>query len=792
MLLMFDLVLMMAAPHIRALEPQPTDAPRLDPTTPLETTVPDVQRPPTVAGGVPAVISTTRYMFRETGLGRGMKVLATLNQTSGFDCPSCAWPDPDHRSVAEFCENGARATLDEATKKRVGPEFFAQHSITDLLAQSDAWLNAQGRLTQPMLLDADDEHYRPISWESAFELIAEELNALDSPDRAAFYTSGRTSNEAAFLYQMFARHFGTNNLPDCSNMCHESSGRGMSEVIGVGKGTVRLEDFAKADLIISIGQNPGTNHPRMLSTLREAKLGGATIMAINPLREAGLLAFQHPQKVQDLVSGVALTDLYLQVRIGGDIALLKAIMKLTLAAGAVDREFIEKHTDGFEALVADLEQYSLDSLIEQSGIPEVQVRAAADLVIKSKAMIVCWAMGLTQHKHAVGNIQEVVNLLLMRGMLGKPGAGACPVRGHSNVQGDRTMGIVERPPVWAHALGERFGYDSPPHHGLDVVGTIRAMRDGDVRVFFAMGGNFLSATPDTELTAWALRRCRLTVHVSTKLNRAHLVTGRRGLILPSFGRTEKDPAGFVTVEDSMSAVHASRGGLEPASDMLLSEPSIVARLARATLGPSSRVDWEGLSQSYDKVRQLISETIPGFSEYNQRVREPRGFYLPSSARTLDFKAIGGRAHFTRIPVPQLELEPGQLLLMTIRSHDQFNTTVYDLNDRYRGIHGHRHVLLMHAGDIQERGLKAGDKVIITSHFRGERRRATGFTIAEYDIPRRCAAAYFPEANSLVPLDQVADKSRTPASKSVVITVAAETKGSLPPAAPSGIRVRAQR
>jgi molybdopterin-dependent oxidoreductase alpha subunit len=779
----------MAAPHLQPLEQVSTAAPQAQPTTPLETNTPDVSKPASVAGGVPAVVSTTRYMFREAGLVRGLKVLRAVNQPDGFDCPSCAWPDPEHRSVAEFCENGARAVLDEATTKRVTPEFFARHSVAELLEKSDAWLNAQGRITHPMLLDPGDDHYRPVSWDDAFALLGEELRALGSPDQAAFYTSGRTSNEAAFLYQLFARHFGTNNLPDCSNMCHESSGRGMLEVIGVGKGTVRLEDFEHADLIICVGQNPGTNHPRMLSTLREAKLRGATLIAINPLREAGLLAFSHPQKPADLAGGVALTDLYLQVRIGADIALLKAIMKLVLEAGAVDRGFIDQHTEGYAELVTDLGQYSLAALVDASGVPEDQVRAAAQAVARSKSTIICWAMGLTQHQHAVGNIQEVINLLLMRGMFGKPGAGACPVRGHSNVQGDRTMGIIERPPVWARALGERFGFDAPTEHGHDVVGTIMAMRDGALGVFFALGGNFLSATPDTELTAWALRRCRVTAHVSTKLNRAHLVTGRRALILPCLGRTEADPAGFVTVEDSMSAVHASNGKLPPASDVLLSEAAIVARLARATLGPESRVDWERFGRDYDAVRDLISETIPGFANFNARVREPRGFYLPNTVRTLDFAALGGRARFTRIPLPELALEPDQLLLMTIRSHDQFNTTVYDLNDRYRGVHGHRHVLFMNAADIEARGLAAGDKVVITSHFQGEKRRAAGFTVLGYDIPRACAAAYFPEANALVPLGQFAEKSRTPASKSVVITVAAEHLGSLPPYAPSGIRLR---
>jgi molybdopterin-dependent oxidoreductase alpha subunit len=760
---------------VRDLEQLPLDITESNPVTPLEQGEPRVNAPSKFAGGVPSVISTLSYALRETGVTRALKVLSAVNQTTGFDCPSCAWPDPDHRSVVEFCENGARAVLDESTKKRVGPEFFARYSLSELRAKSDVWLNAQGRLTQPMLLEPGSEHYRAVSWDEAFALLGAELNALSSPDEAAFYTSGRTSNEAAFLYQLFARHFGTNNLPDCSNMCHESSGRGMSEVIGVGKGTVRLEDFPKANVIVSIGQNPGTNHPRMLSTLREAKLAGAKLIAVNPLKEAGLLKFSHPQKPQDLLGGVALADLYLQLRIGADIALLKAIMKLVIEAKAVDVDFVAQHTEGYEALVADLERYSFDDLLAQTGLGEAEVREAARMIIEAKTMIVCWAMGLTQHEHAVDNIQEIVNLLLLRGMLGKPGAGACPVRGHSNVQGDRTMGIIERPPPWTKAMGERFGFESPSQQGLDVVGAIQAMRDGKVHVFFALGGNFLSATPDSEVTARALQKCRLTAHVSTKLNRAHLITGERALILPCFGRTEKDPSGFVTVEDSMSAVHASQGGLEPASDGILPEPSIVARLARATLGASSAVDWEGLASDYDAVRQLISETIPGFQDFNARVREPRGFYLPNTARERNFTGLGGKAKLTCLPLPRFELEPDQLLLMTIRSHDQFNTTVYDVNDRYRGIHGHRHVILMNAFDIAARGLRAGDKVVISSHFKDEVREARGFTVVEYDIPRSCAAAYFPEANVLVPLDQYARKSRTPASKSVVITVAPEAQ-----------------
>ena len=744
------------------------------PTTPVEPGAPRLARPATTAGGLPAVVATTRYVLREAGVRRGLRVLRALNQATGFDCPSCAWPEPRERALVEFCENGAKATADEATTKRVGPDFFRAHAISDLLERSDVWLNAQGRLTHPMLRPAGADHYQPISWDDAFALVAEELRALASPDEAAFYTSGRASNEAAFLYQLFARQLGTNNLPDCSNMCHESSGRGLAEAIGTGKGTVRLEDFEQADAIFLVGQNPGTNHPRMLTTLREAKLRGATIVAVNPLREAGLLRFQHPQELDDLLGGVPLADLFLQVRVGGDIPLFKGIMKAILEEGGHDRAFIDAHTVGFAALAEDLRGQAWATLVDDSGVSRADMRAAAEVAIRSRATIVCWAMGLTQHRHAVGNVKEMANFLLLRGMFGRPGAGACPVRGHSNVQGDRTMGICERPPPWTARMGERLGFAPPMEEGLDTVGTIGAMRDGRVRVFFALGGNFLSATPDTELTAEALRRCRLTVQVSTKLNRAHLVTGARALILPCLGRTEIDPAGPLTVEDSMSCVHTSRGVLPPASDALLSEATIVARLARAVLGNRSTVEWEELAADYDRVRDLIAEIVPGFGDFNARVRDG-GFVLPNPVRELDFAAVGGRARFTVVPPPRIELLPDQLLLTTIRSHDQFNTTIYDVNDRYRGIFGHRRVLFVHPADLAARGLAAGDKLTITSHFRGETREAPGYTAVAYDLPRGCAAAYFPEANVLVPIDHYAEKSRTPASKSVVITVRADAR-----------------
>ncbi|NVJ23768.1 FdhF/YdeP family oxidoreductase [Myxococcus sp. AM011] len=736
-----------------------------------------------VAGGIPAVISTMKHAWGEMGAVRGTRLLLKVNQKDGFDCPGCAWPDPGHRSVAEFCENGAKAVAEEGTTERVTPDFFRQWSVAELCAQSDFWLGKQGRLTHPMVLREGATHYTPISWEEAFALVAEELNALETPDAACFYTSGRTSNEAAFLYQLFVRQFGTNNLPDCSNMCHESSGTALSETLGIGKGTVTLEDFDQAQAIFVIGQNPGTNHPRMLTTLQAAARRGCEIVSINPLPETGLNRFKHPQEVFQLIGpGTALNTQFLQVRINGDVALLQGLGKALLdlevqkPGTVVARSFIEDRTLGFEAYVAHIAEVSWDDVVERSGVPRAQILAAAELLARSERTIFCWAMGLTQHRNAVANIQEIVNLTLLRGSVGKPGAGVCPVRGHSNVQGDRTMGIWERPKAeFLDALARELDFEPPRHHGLDVVDTIHGMHEGRVRVFFAMGGNFLSATPDTELTAKALRRTRLTVHVSTKLNRAHLVHGRRALILPCLGRTERDVqvggAQFVTVENSMGVVHASRGAVAPASEHLLSEPDIVARLATAVLGSRSKVPWRSLVEDYDRVRDLIARVIPGFGDFNRRVREPAGFFLPNGPREGRFTTASGKAHFTVHAMPREELEPGKLLMMTLRTHDQFNTTVYGLDDRYRGIRGGRRVVLMHPKDIQERGLTEGQVVDLTSHFRDEKRVARRFVVVPYNIPRRCAATYFPETNVLVPVDSYAEKSRTPASKSVVITVA---------------------
>ena len=736
------------------------------------------------AGGVPSIIAAVKSLSAETGLIRGARMMLKVNQPLGVDCPGCAWPEPDqHRSHFEFCENGAKHIADEATTKRVTPEFFQQWSVADLALQSDQWLGAQGRITHPMLLSRGATHYEPIKWDDAFELIAGELNALNYPDQAIFYTSGRTSNEAAFLYQLFVRQFGTNNLPDCSNMCHESSGSALSDTIGVGKGTVTLEDFALADAIFVIGQNPGTNHPRMLGSLQQAKRRGCKVVHINPLPEVGMTRFKHPQQFAGWFgSGTELADLFLQVRINGDVALLKGLSKAVLARdGAVDRDFIAGHTVGFEEFASALDAVSWDEIVEQSGVSKEQIEQAAQIFVESERTIFCWAMGLTQHRNAVGNIQEIVNLMLLRGQVGKPGAGLCPVRGHSNVQGDRTMGIWERPTeAFLDRLGAQFSFEPPRNHGLDTVNAIHAMHEGQGRVFFALGGNFLSATPDTDFTAAALRRCRLTAHVSTKLNRSHLITGERALILPCLGRTEMDaqPSGpqFVSTENSMGVVQMSRGTLAPASDELLSEPQIVARLARATLEDRTTVDWEELAADYDKIRDAIERVVPGFENYNARIREAGGFYLPNAARNRVFNTASGKAAFTIHPLPEHNLASDQYLMMTIRSHDQFNTSVYSSNDRYRGISNNRRVVFLNREDMDAAGLSERQSVDLVSHFEGEERTAREFEVVPYDIPRRCAATYFPEANVLVPVRYVAEKSNTPVSKSVVISIRPTSPG----------------
>jgi formate dehydrogenase major subunit len=753
------------------------------------------------AAGLTAVGVTLKRVYDQMGAGRALRTLPLVNQRHGFDCPGCAWPEPaGRRRPVEFCENGAKAVAEEATTRRVGPEFFARHPVSELAQASDYWLGQQGRLTEPMVLRPDATHYEPISWDAAFELVAGELRAMPSPDQALFYTSGRTSNEAAFGYQLFARSLGTNNLPDCSNMCHESSGAALSETIGIGKGSVSLEDLHHADLIVVTGQNPGTNHPRMLSALERAKRNGASIISINPLPEAGLMRFKDPQGVRGLVGpGTELTDVFCQIRLGGDLAFFKALGARLLAleerspGTVVDRDFVARHTHGYPEYRAGAARPDTAEILVATGLaPEVLDDVAARFA-RAERIVLCWAMGLTQHKHAVATIREAVNVMLLRGMIGKPGAGLCPVRGHSNVQGDRTMGIWERmPEPFLAALDAEFGIASPRGHGHDTVNGIRAMARGDVRVFMGMGGNFARATPDSDVTEAALRGCRLTVQVSTKLNRSHVVTGRTALILPTLGRTEVDvQAGgrqFVTVEDSMSVVHSSRGRLAPASDRLLSEIAIVCRLARATLGTGHPVPWEAFEADYDTIRDAISRVVPGCADYNARVRGPNGFVLPHRPRDArEFTTGTGKANFTVNALTYPRVPPGRLLLQTLRSHDQYNTTIYGLSDRYRGIEDARRVVMVSPADLVELGLVDGQRVDLVSEWpAGDQvteRRAENFRIVGYPTARGCAAAYYPETNPLIPLDSVADVSNTPTSKSVVVRLEPAADGGRPASAP---------
>jgi molybdopterin-dependent oxidoreductase alpha subunit len=735
-----------------------------------------VEPPQRSAAGLGGVLHGLAPGLAQMGAGRSARTLLKINQVDGFDCPGCAWPEPapGKRHHAEFCENGAKAVAEEATLRRVTPEFFAAHPVAELADRSDHWLGQQGRLTSPMVLRPGGTHYTPISWDDAFALVGSALRGLDSPDAAAFYTSGRTSNEAAFLYQLFARAYGTNNLPDCSNMCHESSGVALTRTIGVGKGTVTLEDIHRASLLVVVGQNPGTNHPRMLLALETAKRNGAKIVAINPLPEAGLLRFRNPQRPDGVVGqGTQLADRYLQIRVGGDLALFQAFGALLLEWGCVDRSFVDTYTTGFEDYRAAAGKLDWDAVLEATGLTRPEIVAAARMLAASDATVVCWAMGLTQRRDSVAAIQEISNVQLLRGMIGKPGAGLCPVRGHSNVQGDRTMGIWHVPPPWAAGLGDRLGFAVPARRGYDTVETIRAMRYGTVRVFVGLGGNFAAATPDTAATGAALRSCELTVQISTKLNRSHLVTGRTALILPCLGRTERDTqlAGdqFVTVEDSMSAVHASRGGLDPASAHLLSEVDIVCRLAMAAL-PDSPIPWATYRADYRSIREEIAAVVPGFADYEARVAHGPGFTLPHPPRDRRrFPTPTGRAALVVNELVVTRVPAGRLLLQTVRSHDQYNTTIYGMDDRYRGVHNGRRVVFVNPADLSELGIADGSYVDIVSEWTdGSTRRAPGFRTVGYPTPKGCAAAYFPEANVLVPLDSTAEGSNTPSSKSIIV------------------------
>lgn len=722
----------------------------------------------THAVGIPGVAHAMDFAVRN----RAMLPLLKVNQTNGFDCPGCAWPDPapGDRSPFEYCENGAKAVAEETTGRRVTPDFFAEHSIADLRGRTDHWLGRQGRLTTPMHLPPGASHYRPVTWGFALDLIADKLKSID-PDTAVFYTSGRTSNEAAFLYQLLVRRLGTNNLPDCSNMCHESSGSALSETIGIGKGTVTLRDIETSELILINGQNPGTNHPRMLSALEKTKQNGGKIIAINPLPEAGLLNFKNPQTLGAVV-GTDLADEYCQIRVNGDLAFFQAINAILIEADALDHDFIAEYCEGFDAY-AESARIDWPVVEHATGLPREQIERVAAMVMESDSAIVCWAMGLTQHKNSVPTIREITNFLLLRGNIGKPGAGACPVRGHSNVQGDRTVGIYEKPPAaFLDALADAFGFAPPREHGYDVVNAIGAMRDEKVKFFMGMGGNFVRATPDSVVTEEGLTGVDLTVQVSTKLNGSHAWTGAEALILPTLGRTDADPQDGpdgpdqpqqVTVEDSMGMVHASRGRHHFPG--LLSEVAIVAELGTRLFGDDY---WQAMRADYGLIRDRIEQVVPGFEDFNRRIAEPGGFALPNGPRERKFTTPSGRARFVPNELHVLEPPAGHLILQTVRSHDQYNTTIYGLDDRYRGIRNGRRVVFVHPDDLAELGIADRQLVdLVSVHETGER-RAPAFRVVSYSTARGCAAAYFPETNVLVPLESTADVSNTPTSKSIIV------------------------
>ncbi|MFE7502059.1 FdhF/YdeP family oxidoreductase [Streptomyces albidoflavus] len=742
-----------------------------------------VTPPKTWATGVPAVTHALEYALGQTSVRRTALTLLNINQAKGFDCPGCAWPEPapGKRHRNEYCENGGKHIADEATSRRVTAGFFREHSIAELDTKSDYWLNQQGRLTEPMVKRPGATHYEPVGWDEAFGILADELRSLASPDEALFYTSGRLNNEAAFLLQLFARAYGTNNLPDCSNMCHESSGSALGETLGIGKGSVSLDDIHEADLVFVVGQNPGTNHPRMLSALEETKQNGGQVVAVNTLPEAGLMRFKHPQKARGVIGrGTEIADQFLHIRAGGDLALFQALNLLLLEAedGApgtvLDHAFIASDTTGFEAFAEHARKTRWEDVLEATGLTREEIEEVHRRVLAGRKVIVCWAMGLTQQKHGVPSIREIVNFLLLRGSIGRPGAGVCPVRGHSNVQGDRTMGVWERMPrEFLDALGREFSFTPPAHHGLDAVDSIRAMRDGRASFFLGVAGNFVRATPDSEVTEAALRRCRLTAQISTKLNRSHTVCGETALILPTLGRSDRDVQEgglqFYTVEDSMSEVHASRGRLAPASPHLLSEVAIISRLARRTLGDEPAIPWEEFERDYGTIRDRISRVVPGFEEFNARVDRPGGFTLPNPVNEGVYPTPSGKAVFTRNEFTMLRAPEGHLILQTLRSHDQWNTVPYAMNDRYRGIHNARRVVLVNPADLAALGLADRDLVDLVGVWEdGRERRAPAFRVVSYPTSPGSAAAYYPETNVLVPLDSVADISNCPTSKGVVV------------------------
>lgn len=737
------------------------------------------------SGGFKALKSAVSHASKYIKPSNAIKISTKINQKGGFDCPGCAWPDPDDErsSLGEYCENGMKAMSEEMQNKTIDHEFFANHSVEELANMSDFEIGKSGRLSEPMFLAEGATHYQPISWDSAFKKVGNHLNALNDPDEAVFYTSGRTTNEAAFLYQLFVREFGTANLPDCSNMCHEASGSALSETLGIGKGSVTLDDLYKAELVMVIGQNPGTNHPRMLTALEKCKNNGGKIIAINPLPEAGLIKFTNPQSpIKLLKGGTKLTDVFVPITINGDVAFVKALLiklleKEELEGNVFDKDFINEHTHGYDAFISDLKQFNFDDCLALTGVSKSVFDAAFDLVLNKKKIIICWAMGLTQHENAVDNIRELVNLLLLKGSIGKEGAGTCPVRGHSNVQGDRTVGIWEAAPqAFLDKIEDKYGFKPTTKHGYSVIDAIEAMNEKKAKVFFGLGGNFISAVPDTNYSAQGLANCNITVHVSTKLNRSHLVTGKEALILPCLGRAEKDyqKTGIQTqsVENSMGVVSSTKGILEPCSDKLLSEVAVVCNIAHATLKERSKINWLQYKDDYNLVREDIQEVVEGFQDYNEKLKQPSGFYLPNGARERKFKTKTGKANFSLNKLPEWKLKGSELIMMTIRSHDQFNTTIYGLNDRYRGVFNERRIIFMNREDMKIRNLEEHQVVNLTSEFNGKIRKANSFKVVGYDIPKNCCATYFPETNVLVPIDSYAHTAKTPTSKSIIITVQA--------------------
>ncbi|WP_419321077.1 FdhF/YdeP family oxidoreductase [Caulobacter sp. ErkDOM-E] len=746
--------------------------------------IPGVRAYDSPAGGWGALKAVAGALSDQETVIEGGRTLLSANQPEGFDCPGCAWPDPKHTSSFEFCENGAKAVAWEATSKRASPEAFERHTVSELLTWSDHAIEDLGRLTEPMAYDAASDRYLAIGWDEAFARTGAALRALDHPDQAEFYASGRASNEAAFLYQLLGRRFGTNNFPDCSNMCHEPTSVGLPDSIGMGKGSVTLEDFDHADLILCFGHNPGTNHPRMMGTLREASKRGAAILAFNPLRERSLEKFASPQDAMEMatLSSTPIASAYYQLTIGGDALAVQGMMKAVLALQAVDRDFISEHTAGFEALVEALDVLTWEEIEAGSGLSRAQIEEAAGVYARSKATILCYGMGLTQHRDSSGTVQQLVNLLLLKGNIGRPGAGICPLRGHSNVQGARTVGVAEKPgAALLDSLRDVFDFEPPREHGHTVVEAIEAMERGEATVFLGLGGNFAVAAPDPIRTFAAMRRLDFAVHIATKPNRTHLLVGQESLLLPCLGRTEIDIQASgrqaVTVEDSMSMVHASRGLNPPASEQLKSEPAIVAGIARAVLGQDDAVDWSGLVADYDRIRDLIARVFPGaFDNYNERIRVPGGFRLPVPPSDRVWKTASGKANFMahapKAGDPR-QGDPDVMILTTLRSHDQYNTTIYGLDDRYRGVFGRRDVVFANPDDIAARGLSSGDRIDLAAAFdAGGQRVVRGFTLVARDIPRGCLAAYYPETNILVDLDDRDTRSGTPAYKSVPVRLSA--------------------